>query len=152
MADDITLNGGSGGSTVATDEISSRHFQKNKLAFGADGTATDVETAARLPVVDTSAAGTVFVGTNLNNSANTHDVNTALSANGSKLCFWVTANAGSAVLTMELLQSDGGSYLTAFDVTDFVGGYSLTLEGITLDSVRITETATVNASYVLVVW
>lgn len=42
MADDITLNTGSGGSVVATDEITNRHYQKNKLTFGADGTATDV--------------------------------------------------------------------------------------------------------------
>jgi hypothetical protein len=40
MADDIAVTAGSG-TTVATDEIGGRHFQRVKLALGADGTATD---------------------------------------------------------------------------------------------------------------
>src|SRR5688500_9488238 len=39
---------------VATDEIAGRHYQKVKLTFGPDGTATDLEDAGgvRLPVHD----------------------------------------------------------------------------------------------------
>jgi hypothetical protein len=40
MADDIAVTAGSG-TTIATDEISGRHFQRVKLALGADGTAAD---------------------------------------------------------------------------------------------------------------
>jgi len=40
MADDITLNTGSGGAVIATDDDGSRHFQYVKLAFGADNTQT----------------------------------------------------------------------------------------------------------------
>lgn len=47
MADDVVLPGT--GATVATDEVSSRHYQLVKPAFGADGSATLVSSAAPLP-------------------------------------------------------------------------------------------------------
>lgn len=50
MADNITLDAGSGGSVVATDDISSEHYQKILVGFGADGTWTRVNTAAGFPV------------------------------------------------------------------------------------------------------
>ena len=37
---------------VATDLISSRHFQRVKLAIGAEGSAVDVSAANGLPVLD----------------------------------------------------------------------------------------------------
>lgn len=49
MADDIAITPGSG-AAVATDEVSSRHFQKIKAAWGADGTANDVSAATPFPV------------------------------------------------------------------------------------------------------
>lgn len=50
MADNITLNAGSGGAVTATDDIGGVHYQRVKVTFGADGTATDVSTVAPLPV------------------------------------------------------------------------------------------------------
>lgn len=50
MADNITLNAGSGGSIVATDEVNSAHYQYVKHAFGGDGTATLVSSSVGLPV------------------------------------------------------------------------------------------------------
>jgi len=51
MADDVTIKDFSGsGRVVATDEIGTRSFQKVKLAFGPDNTATDVQTGTGLPV------------------------------------------------------------------------------------------------------
>lgn len=50
MVDNITLNSGSGGSVIATDDISSVHYQIIKLAYGALNTATLVTTSAPLPV------------------------------------------------------------------------------------------------------
>lgn len=41
MADNVEANAGSGGATFATDEISSVHYPRSKLALGADGSATD---------------------------------------------------------------------------------------------------------------
>ena len=51
MADNITLNAGSGGSAVAADDISSVFFQRVKLIHGADGVNDgDVATGNRLNV------------------------------------------------------------------------------------------------------
>lgn len=51
MADGIPINAGTGGGTIATDLISSLHYQRNKLIFGADGTNSgDVSSANGLPV------------------------------------------------------------------------------------------------------
>lgn len=50
MADNITLSSGSGGDTLAADEISSVKYQRVKIQHGADGSATDVSTASPLPV------------------------------------------------------------------------------------------------------
>jgi hypothetical protein len=49
MADNLAYTPGSG-ATVATDEIGGAHYQRIKLASGADGTAVDVSDAAPLPV------------------------------------------------------------------------------------------------------
>jgi hypothetical protein len=54
MADDINVTPGSG-ATVATDEISSKHYQRVKLIEGADGVNDgDISAANPLPVEDTA--------------------------------------------------------------------------------------------------
>ncbi|KKL62792.1 hypothetical protein LCGC14_2181700, partial [marine sediment metagenome] len=64
MADNITLNSGSGGATLAADDISSVWYQIVKLAFGALDTATLVTTSAGLPVdLRASNANVTVVGT-----------------------------------------------------------------------------------------
>ena len=51
MADNITLNAGSGGSSVAADDISSVWYQRIKLVHGVDGTNDgDVATTNPLPI------------------------------------------------------------------------------------------------------
>jgi len=50
VADNVTLDAGSGGAVIATDEISSVHFAKSKLVFGADGTANLVTSTATNPL------------------------------------------------------------------------------------------------------
>ncbi len=51
MADNVALNAGSGGSTVASDDIAGLQFQRMKLIHGADGVnAGDVSTSNGLPV------------------------------------------------------------------------------------------------------
>lgn len=51
MPDDVSITAGSG-TTVATDEIGGRHFQRVKPAFGADGVAGDVTVDNPMPVRD----------------------------------------------------------------------------------------------------
>lgn len=48
MADNIPVTAGSG-TNLATDEIGGVHYQRTKLTFGPDGTATDVSDADPLP-------------------------------------------------------------------------------------------------------
>ena len=62
MADDVILNPGVGGSTVATDDIGGRHFQAVKLTLGGDGTndgyvssSNPVPTLLRAELVDNAA-------------------------------------------------------------------------------------------------
>lgn len=50
MADNVVLNPGSGGASVATDDILGIHHQRVKIQHGADGSATDVSSASPLPV------------------------------------------------------------------------------------------------------
>lgn len=52
MADNVTLNAGSGGVTAASDDVGGVHFQRTKLALGADGVHDgDVSTTNPMPIV-----------------------------------------------------------------------------------------------------
>lgn len=61
MADNISVTAGSG-TSLASDEIGGVHFQRVKVTFGPDGTATDVSAIDPLPVTgDFSIAGPLAV-------------------------------------------------------------------------------------------
>lgn len=67
MADNVTLDPGTGGAVVATDDDGTAQHQYVKLEYGADGTQTKVAPGANaLPVQGTLTAN---AGTNLNTSA-----------------------------------------------------------------------------------
>lgn len=56
MADGTTLNRGTGGDTIAADEISGKKYQRIKLGFGADGTYTgDTSSTNRFPMAARAA-------------------------------------------------------------------------------------------------
>ncbi|MFS0771044.1 hypothetical protein [Sphingomonas sp. 1P08PE] len=57
MADNILAP--ASGTSFATDEIGGIHYPRTKIAFGADGTATDASAANPLPVAD--PAGTAAI-------------------------------------------------------------------------------------------
>ena len=67
MADNVLLNSGSGGETMATDDDGTAHHQYVKIEFGADNTQTKVASGAGLPVTpdsggfDITNAGTFVV-------------------------------------------------------------------------------------------
>lgn len=63
MVDNTTLNAGSGGDVIGSDDIAGVKFQRVKLIHGADGVnAGDVASANPLPVVQTSEANATFRG------------------------------------------------------------------------------------------
>lgn len=66
MADNTTLNPGTGGDLIATDDIAGVKYQRVKMTFGVDGVATDVSAADPLPTSLASlpalATGTNTVG------------------------------------------------------------------------------------------
>ena len=67
MADNVTLDVGSGGAVIATDDDGTAHHQYVKLEFGADNTQTKVTSSVGLPVGDAGGSLTVDqpTGTNL---------------------------------------------------------------------------------------
>lgn len=61
MADNVTLNSGSGGATLATDDVSSVHFQKVKIDVGGDGVSAALSNSNPIPVSDAGGSLTVDV-------------------------------------------------------------------------------------------
>lgn len=59
MADDVVLNPGAGGDTIAADDVAGVKYQVVKLAVGADGAAALVANANPIPISDAGGAITV---------------------------------------------------------------------------------------------
>jgi hypothetical protein len=57
MADNLELNEGTGGATLAADDIGGIHHQRVKVQFGVDGAATDVSASDPMPVEGTVELG-----------------------------------------------------------------------------------------------
>jgi hypothetical protein len=127
MADGLTLNAGSGGATLATDDIGGTHYQIVKLAAGALDSATLVSSSNPLPVGDAGGSLTV-------------DGTVAVSGTVA-----VTDNAGSLTVDAPVgtpvfvRLSDGAAAISALPVTDNAG--SLTVDG----TVGISGTVTVDS-------
>lgn len=106
MADNLTLNAGTGGSTLATDDIAGTHYQIAKLAYGALDAATIVSTAAGLPVQQqgtfnvTNVSGTVSLPTGAATAAKQPALGTAGTASADVLSV-------QGVASMTALKTDG---------------------------------------------
>lgn len=59
MADNTVLNSGTGGDTIATDDIAGVKHQRVKIQYGTDGSATDVSDSNPLPIDDAGGSLTV---------------------------------------------------------------------------------------------
>lgn len=94
MADNTPLNPGSGGDTIATDDIGGVKHQRVKVEFGADGAASDVADSdgARLPVKPHQ--GSTATRTQVNDDATSV---TILASNAARKG-GVIANDSSAIL------------------------------------------------------
>lgn len=144
MADDVTLDSMSGGSVVATDEITNRHFQKAKLTFGADGTATDVTTSNGYPVqVISIAAGD-------NNIGNVDIASSALPSGASTSALQTTGNTAlTAIQTaVEIIDNAISGAEMQVDIVSMPtvtiqdGGGTITVDGTVAISGSVAVTGT----------
>lgn len=133
MADNTTLNTGSGGDTIATDDIAGVKHQRVKIQYGVDGSATDVSDTNPLPIDD--AGGSITVD------------NAALSVTGGGTeasAMRVTlASDSTGVLSID----DNGSTISVDD-----GGGALTVDGTVTANLSATDNAVldqieINTSY-----
>jgi hypothetical protein len=60
MADNTTLNPGTGGDNIASDDIGGIKFQRVKPAWGVDGSAVDTSETSPLPVADAQSGGVLL--------------------------------------------------------------------------------------------
>lgn len=86
MADNVPITAGTG-TDIATDDIGAKHYQRNKLIFGADGVNDgDVDDANPFPIVlghRTTRPGNLVL-TQITNLASSGD-NAVLAADGTKV-------------------------------------------------------------------
>lgn len=128
MADDITLNSGTGGDTIAADDVGGIKHQRVKVQFGTDGVATDVSASNPLPVDNSgvtqpvsasalplpagaaTAANQLADGHNVtvDNASGVSAVNIQDGGNSITVDGTVTANAGTGPFPV----SDNGGSLT----------------------------------------
>lgn len=116
MADDITLNSGSGGATLATDDLSGIHYQRVKVTWGGDGTANDTTASNPLPVAEQNTVN-VQEASALDVSAAVVSVDDnagSLTVDGT-----VTADAGTGTFTVqEASAMDVSAATVTVDQTD----------------------------------
>ncbi len=132
MPDNTTLNSGTGGDVIATDDIGGVKYPRSKIVIGADGTNDgDVSATNPMPIRGTGLAGTANSGViTVQGIASMTPVQIA--DNGGSVT--VDAAVGAPVFVR---LSDGASAITALPVTD--NGGSLTVDG----TVAVSGTVTI---------
>ena len=137
MADNITLDPGSGGSTVKTDDDGTAHWQYVKMAYGADNTQTRVTATNGLPVDIYSSTIDVMLGT---------DFTAVLGSSN------IVATDGSAALTLglqalgtdgtnaQILSTNSSGHLNIAD-----GGNAITVDGTVTANLSATDNAVLDS-------
>lgn len=133
MADNLELNAGSGGATLATDDVSSVHFQKIKIDVGADGVSAALSNSNPIPVSDAGGSLTVDNGGtfavqaaqsgawNVTNVSGTVSLPTGASTAAKQPALGTAGTASADVITIQ-----GVASMTAVQVAD--NGGSLTVD------------------------
>ena len=133
MADNVTLNSGTGGATLAADDISGIHHQRVKIQYGVDGAATDVSDTNPLPIDDAGGSITVDGTITADAGSGTFTVAGTVTANLGATDNAVLDNidANTTNLTSAILQDD-----TAFTpATDYVVMVGAEYDDTTPDSI-----------------
>lgn len=150
MADTITLNAGSGGAVLATDDIAGVHYQIVKLTYGALDSQTLVDTTNRFPTSAaqsgtwniTNVSGTISLPTGAATAAKQPALGTAGTASSDVISVQGIASMtplqigdNSSSITVDapvatpvfVRLSDGASAISALPITDNAG--SITVDG-----------------------
>ena len=130
MADNITLNTGTGGSVLATDEVGTDHYQRVKLTDGTADSSTviasgnGVSTNALRVTLSSDSTGVVSVDDN--GGSLTVDNGGTFAVQATQAGAWtVAANAGTNLNTSALALESGGNLATiAGDTTSIDGKFS----------------------------
>lgn len=122
MADNVVLNAGTGGDTVAADDVGGVKYQVVKVAVGADGAASLVSNSNPVPVSDAGGALTVD-GTVAATQSGTWNVGTV-----------TTVTTVSAVTAISNALPAGTNNIGDVDVLSVVPGTGATALGKAVDS------------------
>lgn len=141
MADNTTLNTGSGGDVIATDDISSVKYQRIKLISGADGTNDgDVAKANPLPVMIRHDSRTFVQFWALGVASGTTGTETAITLTKS-------AAAGAATTSGASLTVTSGKRFRLTSITFASRGNSTAVAQVTTFAIRVnTAGATTTSS------
>lgn len=134
MADNTTLNTGSGGDTISTDDLGTVKVQRVKVQYGVDGSATDVSDTNPLPIDDAGGSLTVDGTVTANLSATDNAVLDQIEVNTS-----YGDNTGGGVEAGALrvtLANDSTGVLSVDD-----NGGSLTVDGTVTANLSATDNA-----------
>lgn len=127
MSDNVELNAGSGGDTIAADDVSGVKYQVVKLAVGGDGSASLASNASPLPISD---AGTTL---SVDDGGSSLTVDGTVAVSGTVA---VTDNSGSLTVDNAALSVTGGgaeaSALRVTIATDSTGVLSVDDNGSTI--------------------
>lgn len=129
MADNVELDAGSGGATVAADDIAGVHYQRVKINYGVDGSATDVSDTNPLPIDDAGGSltvdGTVTANLSATDNAVLDDIAASLAGtltvDASGAAVPVTDNGGSLTVDGTVAATQSGTW----NVTNVSGTVSL---------------------------
>lgn len=108
MADNITLNAGTGGDTLAADDVAGVKHQRVKPVFGADGSATDVSATTPLPVAQQAVIGqlTIAAGSGTRTSSSVDLAGFQYLTGG-----WASSGGGGSAMTLQF-SNDGTTWTT----------------------------------------
>lgn len=144
MAENTTLNPGTGGDVISTDDIAGVKVQRVKVQFGVDGSATDVSASDPLPVVADLPSGAATAAKQ--DTGNTSLATIAGAVAGTEvqvdvltlpsIAGTVTANAGTNLNTSALALEAGGNLAAAATslaaLDNAVSGNELQVDVVTL--------------------
>jgi hypothetical protein len=115
MADNVTLNPGVGGDTIASDEIAAAQYQRIKLTLGADGVNDgDVAAGNPMPVIETRPSAATL--TNVAGSASSV---TLIASNASRRGAMVANDSAAALY----IKYGATASISSFTVKVAAGGY-----------------------------